>query len=83
VAFLFIAYPGSQDEKKSIKQLKGFYRVHLEAGQTKQILLPLRINDLRFFDTGTNTWKTEPGAVEIMVGSSADNILLTDQVTIN
>jgi beta-glucosidase len=83
VAFLFVSYPDASDERKKIKQLKSFYRVSLEPNETKQIMLPLRINDLRFYDTDKGAWNIEPGTVEIMVGSSAGAEFLTDQIIIN
>jgi beta-glucosidase len=82
VVYLFTSYPESTDERKQTKQLKGFYRVSLEPGQVESILMPLRIDDLRFFNIETDMWEIEPGTLEIMVGSSAENILLTEQLTI-
>ncbi len=82
VVFLFVSYPGATDRKR-IKQLKSFYRVHLEPDQTKQVLLPLRVNDLRFYDMQAKKWVIEPGLLEISVGPNAGNLLLSDQTTIN
>jgi beta-glucosidase len=81
VAFLFVSYPDSTDERRRIKQLKGFYRVHLEPKQTKQILLPVRMSDLRFYNQNKEEWEFEPGTLEIMVGSSAQTIEASERET--
>jgi beta-glucosidase len=89
VVFLFTAYPDSTDERKRIKQLKGFYRVSLNAGETKQVTIPLRINDLRFYDQASQSWGFESGELEISIGKDAMNTLtspsnkvLSDRITI-
>jgi beta-glucosidase len=81
VTFLFISWQNSTIRHPA-KELKGFIRETIPAGQTVQVTIPLRISDLTYFDTTSNAWKPESGTVKIMVGGSSTNLPLTDTLTI-
>jgi beta-glucosidase len=81
VAFLFVSYPGSK-VRRPIKDLKGFYRVSLDPGQTKRVKFALRISDLKYWDTNSNSWQVESGTVKVMVGGSSGNLALSDTMVI-
>ena len=56
---------------RPVKELKGFERVHLAAGEEKEVAFTLTPDALRFHDG--KQWLLEPGKFEVMVGfSSAD-----------
>jgi beta-glucosidase len=81
VAFLFVSYPTGIT--RPAKELKGFYRATAVApGQTAQITIPLRISDLKYWDTTSNSWQIQTGTYNIMVGPSSDNLTLMDTVTV-
>lgn len=81
VAFLFVSYPTGV--MMPAKELKGFFRATAIApGQTAQITIPLRISDLKYWDTTSNAWQIQSGTYNIMVGPSADNLTLTDTITV-
>ena len=61
----------------SIKELKGFQRVALKAGERKAVTIPIRRSDLCHWDETTQTWRLEPDDVTILVGGSSDNLPLT------
>lgn len=62
--------------------LKGFERVHFEAGEEKQITFNLNENSFSLIDI--NYKKTvEPGDFRILVGSASDNIKLETSVYLN
>ncbi|MBQ4628346.1 MAG: glycoside hydrolase family 3 C-terminal domain-containing protein [Clostridia bacterium] len=62
--------------------LKGFERVHFEAGEEKQITFNLNENSFSLIDI--NYKKTvEPGDFRILVGSASDNIKLEISVYLN
>lgn len=59
------------------KELKGFAKVYLAAGESKQISLVLNKRDLSFWDVNTNDWLAENGDFEVQLGTSLDNIQFT------
>jgi beta-glucosidase len=62
-------------------QLRGFERVYLKVGETKTIQFELSPNDLKLYDKNMN-WVVEPGAFEIQIGSSSEDIKLKKEFTI-
>jgi beta-glucosidase len=65
-----------------VKELKGFSRVTLEPGQTKNITFKLPVNMIAFYDIDFDL-VIEPGTIEVMVGSSSDDIRLHSSFEIN
>ena len=55
---------------RPVKELKGFERVTLEAGQTKRVALEITPEHLSFYDIRMKR-VVEPGEFEIMVGNSS------------
>lgn len=64
------------------RELKGFAKVVLEPGQSRRVQLALRRSALAFYETGSATWKIEPGRYEIQVGCSSHDIRLRGSVDI-
>ncbi len=60
------------------KELKGFDKVFLQPGETKQVSMELSQRDLSFWDVNTNNWLAESGEFEVMLGDSVENILLKE-----
>jgi beta-glucosidase len=67
---LYVRYPASKVERP-FKQLRGFRRVTLAAGESKTVTLRLAAGDLAYWDVGRRAWTVEPGPVELMVGASS------------
>ena len=61
---------------RPVKELKGFHRVALKAGETQRIIIPIRRSDLCHWDEATQDWKLEPGKMTVLVGGSSDNLIL-------
>lgn len=57
---------------RPVKELKGFERVSLAPGETKQVELAITPASLQFYNRDMQR-VVEPGAFEIMVGSSSDS----------
>ena len=55
---------------RPVKELKGFQRVALKAGETKKVEFTITPDDLKFY-TIRKVWEVEPGDFSIMVGSSS------------
>jgi beta-glucosidase len=81
IVLLFVSYPATK-ARRPAKELKGFYRVSLDPGQTKRITIPLRVSDLKYWDMAANRWNIESGPVKVMVGSSAARLPLEDTFTV-
>ncbi|HTB74184.1 MAG TPA: glycoside hydrolase family 3 C-terminal domain-containing protein, partial [Polyangiaceae bacterium] len=61
VSFLFASYPQTT-ARRSVKELKGFHRSSLiQPGQTVMFKIPLRIQDLKYWNTAANQWTVESG----------------------
>ena len=55
---------------RPVKELKGFQRVSLKAGETKRVEFAITPDDLKFY-TVRKLWEVEPGDFTLMVGSSS------------
>lgn len=75
VVQLYIRYPESKVERPAI-QLKGFSRVFIKAGETKNITMFLKASDLGYWDEKTGSFRTETGKIEILIGASSRDIRL-------
>ncbi len=74
------------DDKCSLvrpeKELKGFDKVYLKAGETKRVSIRLDDEAFRFFDPIERQFKVEAGDFTIKVGSSSADIRLTGKLTV-
>ncbi|NCD68898.1 glycoside hydrolase family 3 C-terminal domain-containing protein [Mucilaginibacter agri] len=61
--------------------LRGFERVKLAPGETKKVSFTLHPDDLALLDKNMN-WTVEPGAFEVMIGSSSEDIKLKKEFVI-
>jgi beta-glucosidase len=68
--------------KRPEKELKGFQKVFLKAGETKAVTLTLDQNAFQYYDESKKQWVLEPGKFEVLVGSSSRDIRLTGSVTL-
>jgi len=57
---------------RPIKELKGYQRVFVKAGETKKIKFTVNAESLAFYDINMN-YVVEPGTFTIMTGSSSKN----------
>jgi beta-glucosidase len=64
------------------KELKAFVKVELAPKQAKTVTFTLDREAFWFFDVTTNTWGTEPGDFEILVGASSRDIRLSETCTL-
>lgn len=62
------------------KELKGFQKVMLQPGESKDIIITLPVDAFRFFDEKKMEWVLEPGKFQVMAGSSSRDIRLTKEI---
>lgn len=59
---------------RPVKELKGFQKVFLEPGETKNVAITIGKDALSFYDDATQSWKAEAGDFEALIGTASDNI---------
>jgi len=68
---------------RPVKELKGFAKVNLRPGESRQVLLKLDRRAFSFFDVNRHDWIAEPGEFAILVGSSSAKMELQGKFTLN
>lgn len=64
------------------KELKGFKKVFVKAGETVKVFIPFDERTFRYFNTATDKWETEGGEYDIMIGASSADIRLTCKLAV-
>ncbi len=54
-----------------IKKLKGFQKIFLKKGESKEVSFTITVEELKFFN-GDLKWIAEPGDFKVQIGSSSD-----------
>ena len=65
------------------KELKGFVKVELLAGESKRVNIKLNARSFAYYSTPLKKWYVENGDFEILVGASSQDIRLTKKLTIS
>ena len=81
VAQLYVSKPDG-DVFRPVKELKGFAKVFLKAGESKTVSIPLDDKAFRYFNVDTNRFETEGGEWTVMVGASCADIKLSGTVAV-
>ena len=64
------------------KELKGFSKVYLEAGEEKEVSITLGKRAFAYYNVNLHDWHVETGAFEILVGASSRDVKLTATVNV-
>ena len=75
VAQVYVSRPSSKIERP-VKELKGFQRIALKAGERRTVTIPVRRADLCHWDESSQSWMLESGAMTVLVGGSSDSLPL-------
>lgn len=59
---------------RPVKELKGFEKISLKAGEEKTVTFTIDKTALSFFDDKKHDWVAEPGAFEAIIGASSTAI---------
>ena len=65
---------------RPLKELKGFEKIYLRAGETKNVNLFLNQRSFQFYNPEKKAWMSEPGKFEVLIGSSSKDIWLNGQI---
>ncbi len=68
---------------RPLKELKGFAKQLIPAGEKRDISIELQSRDFAFYDADIHDWKLEPGTFTIMIGSSSVDIQLQATIQLN
>ncbi|MBW4258534.1 glycoside hydrolase family 3 C-terminal domain-containing protein [Methanobacterium sp. YSL] len=76
-------YIGKKDSAilRPHKELKGFTKVELEPGQTKEVFIPFDEYTFRYYNVKTDQFEIESGSYEVSIGSSVEHIHLSGVIT--
>lgn len=66
---------------RPILELKGFQKVYLKSGESKEITVEIPVKELQFLDKEMN-WIVEKGTYRIMVGNSSKNLPLKQNIEV-
>jgi beta-glucosidase len=64
------------------KELKGFLKVNLRAGETRRVSVMLDRRALSYYDVNAKQWRAEPGDFNVLVGRSSEQIELRGKLTL-
>jgi beta-glucosidase len=67
--------------ERPIKELKGFEKVLLQPGESKELSVTLDKRAFAYFDPATRSWKSDSGQYDICIGASSRNIKLRKRIT--
>jgi len=81
VVQLYVKFPESKVQRPQ-QALKGFARVFIPKGESRKITIPLKAEDLAYWNVQLNRWEVEPASVQVGVGASSADIRLTKMMQI-
>ncbi len=81
VAQLYVGLPEAK-VFRPVKELRGFCKVFLKAGEEKRVEIPFDDKTFRYWNVKTNRWETEEGNYRIMIGASVEDIRLEDYLMV-
>ena len=79
IAELYIGAAESETFRPE-KELKGFAKVFLKAGEEKEVFIPFDDKSFRVFDSVANRFLEESGRYRILIGASAADIRLNGEL---
>jgi len=75
VVQLYVSIPESKVERPALA-LRGFSRVHVMKGGSQTVTIPLKADDLRYWDVDKHAFVLEKGKVMLSTGRSSEDLLL-------
>ena len=81
IAQLYVAKPDATVFRPA-KELKGFTKVFLKAGESKTVTIPLDDKTFRYWNVATDRWEVEGGSYQLLVGANVQDIRLTAEITL-
>lgn len=73
-------HPQSSSVERPQHELKGFSKIYLQAGESKQVSIPLNARSFAHYDIKQAQWEVEAGRYTIEIGDSSDSLPLSSSV---
>ncbi len=73
VVQVYVGLPA--EVKDAPEQLKGFEKIELKAGESKEIKIPLNERAFSYWDMSLQGWKIPEGNIKVSVGTSSRNLV--------
>jgi beta-glucosidase len=67
---------------RAAQELRGFKRIRLKPGEKATVSLDVPAQKLAFWDEKTHAFVVEPGAFEVLVGGSSEEIRVRDRIEV-
>ena len=81
IAQLYVAKPDAAVFRPA-KELKGFAKVFLKAGESRTVTIPLDDKTFRYWNVATDCWEVEGGSYQLLVGANVQDIRLTAEIAL-
>ena len=76
---LYVSAPKSSVPRPK-KELKGFTKLMLQPGESREVVLPLDARSFSYFDVAGKRWRADRGKYRILIGDSTAQIALSGVV---
>ena len=82
VAQLYVSDPSAQADRPE-RELKGFAKVRLDAGETRPVTISLDARAFSYWDEPAHKWIIDPGKFIVRVGDSSENTPLQADIDLH
>lgn len=72
---LYVAAPEIEGVERAAKELKGFEKIFLKAGESRTVTFTLTPSDISRFDPEAHKWVADKGTYKALFGTSSADIL--------
>jgi beta-glucosidase len=81
VVQLYVQHAGSA-VPRPLEDLRGYSRVHLDAGEKRTVTIPLAVSSLAYWDEAKHGWVLEREPVRLRLGASSADIRATTSIDV-
>ena len=68
--------------ERPVKELCGFEKIMIKAGETTMVEIPIKVSDFAFFDVQSKDWKVNSGEYTLHIGASSRDIKFSKQIRV-
>jgi beta-glucosidase len=77
VAQVYVGFPSLTEGNEPPRQLKGFSKIHLAPGESREVTIRLDANAFSYWSVKNHAWRIQPGGYTILAGSSSQDLPLS------